>query len=56
MKEFNNRQRPRLGREIFIVICIKLILLWCLWHYCFSHPVEKPLRKTLIEKTLFFNK
>jgi len=55
MSESAKRNHPRLRREIILVILLKLMVLWGLWNYCFSHPVAKSARKTLIEQTLFTN-
>lgn len=45
-------KRHSLSREILLVMLIKLILLFLLWFYCFSHPIAKHLSATDINDHL----
>lgn len=40
----NKRSPSTLAREIGLVLIIKVILLWLLWHFFFSEPEGKHMR------------
>lgn len=33
-------KRPRLRVEIALIILFKIVMLYLLWYFCFSHPVH----------------
>ena len=45
--------RVRLGVEITVVLCIKLLLLFLLWDAWFSNPVSKRLTEGSVAAALF---
>jgi uncharacterized membrane protein len=46
-------RRSRLGREIAVVVCVKLILLLLLREVWFSHPQAKHLNGQAVAAALF---
>ncbi len=43
----------KLPHEILFVFVLKCILLFCLWFFCFSHPIDKTLAPSDIANHLF---
>ncbi len=48
-----NLKKISLKQEIFLLLTIKLILLYFLWLLCFSHPIDKNLHVPIIAQHLF---
>ncbi|MCP3680741.1 MAG: hypothetical protein GY782_11010 [Gammaproteobacteria bacterium] len=46
-------EKPRLGREISVILIIKSLLLFVLWSLCFSHPVVKQIQKAALAQHFF---
>lgn len=45
-------RKPRLRKEILLILVIKLLLLWLLWSWCFSQPVPKSQRQALTQQRI----
>lgn len=45
-------KRKLLFREIVLALAIKLVLLYGLWFFCFSHPVDKQLSPIAVSNHL----
>jgi len=47
------QKRRSLRIEIILMLMIKLTILYFLWLFCFSHPVDKSLKPDNISAHLF---
>ena len=43
----------RLGREILLILTIKVIALYLLWFFCFSKPIANSIDAQVIANKLF---
>lgn len=46
-------KKIKLKQEIFLLLLVKLILLYFLWLFCFSHPLDKGLTAEKIVSYLY---
>jgi hypothetical protein len=47
------RSNSRFRIELTVVIAIKAILLWLIWHFFFAHPVEQSLTAQQYQQHFF---
>ena len=46
-------KKPLLAREITITLIVKFLLIYCLWLWFFSHPIDKNLDSTQVQEAIF---
>lgn len=50
MWQFFRRDTFTLHKEITIVVIVKLIAIFILWYFCFSHPVKDHLTTRVMQQ------
>lgn len=51
----NEIENHSLTKKITVLLIVKLLLLYCLWKICFSHPLAKDLRREGVKSLIYTN-